>query len=249
MPTLAKPFPRSLGLRAGDLVEVRSEAEILATLDGRGRFDSLPFMPEMLQYCGRQFRVFKRADKLCDTIVRDGIRRMHDTVLLENLRCDGSAHGDCQAACTILWKEAWLTRVSNSRSTQGMPATRDTLTTCSMEVLLRNTRKPAPPTDPLSEYFSCQATELRTATSSLAWWDPRQYWRDIRSGNVGIRPLIRALGIWIFNRIQIYRGGAKYPFIEGKLKRTPALEPNLRPGRFVQLRAEDNILKTTDVKE
>ena len=37
-------------LRVGEIVEVRSEAEILATLDAR-ELESLPFMPEMLQFC------------------------------------------------------------------------------------------------------------------------------------------------------------------------------------------------------
>ena len=57
-----------LDLRAGDLVEVRSREEILATLDRYARLDALPFMPEMFQYCGQRYRVFKRADKTCDTI-------------------------------------------------------------------------------------------------------------------------------------------------------------------------------------
>ncbi len=35
-------------LRAGDLVELRPPAEILATLDEGGATDGLPFMPEML---------------------------------------------------------------------------------------------------------------------------------------------------------------------------------------------------------
>lgn len=57
-----------LDLRVGEVVEVRSEEEILATLDERGELDGLPFMPEMLQFCGRRFGVDKRAMKLCDTI-------------------------------------------------------------------------------------------------------------------------------------------------------------------------------------
>ncbi len=44
-------------LRAGDWVEVKSADEILATLDAQGCYEALPFMPEMLQYCGRRFRV------------------------------------------------------------------------------------------------------------------------------------------------------------------------------------------------
>ena len=57
-----------LDLRPGDWVEVRSEQEILATLDERGTLSGLVFMPEMLAQCGRRMQVFKRADKTCDTI-------------------------------------------------------------------------------------------------------------------------------------------------------------------------------------
>ena len=43
--------------RTGDLVEIRSKEEILATLDQHGCMDGMPFMPEMLQFCGKRFRV------------------------------------------------------------------------------------------------------------------------------------------------------------------------------------------------
>ena len=52
MQTQEAPADQVLNLRVGEIVEVRSEAEILATLDGRGELESLPFMPEMLQFCG-----------------------------------------------------------------------------------------------------------------------------------------------------------------------------------------------------
>src|SRR6185369_17186869 len=68
-----------LDLRSGEMVEVRSAHEILATLDERGAFDALPFMPEMLRFCGRRFQVQQRADKTCDTITMSGGRRMHGT--------------------------------------------------------------------------------------------------------------------------------------------------------------------------
>ena len=55
-------------LRAGDWVEVRSKEEILRSLDKNGRLEGLPFMPQMFQYCGKRFRVFKRAHKTCDTV-------------------------------------------------------------------------------------------------------------------------------------------------------------------------------------
>ena len=40
--------------RTGDLVEVRSKEEILATLDQHGSVDGMPFMPEILQYWDRK---------------------------------------------------------------------------------------------------------------------------------------------------------------------------------------------------
>jgi hypothetical protein len=53
--------PALLGLKPGELVRVRSSAEIFATLDDRGMFDGLPVMPEMLKYCGRTLPVTQRA--------------------------------------------------------------------------------------------------------------------------------------------------------------------------------------------
>src|SRR5947199_387492 len=46
---------------AGDWVEILSKNEILATLDSNGRLEGLPFMPQMLKFCGRRFQVHKRA--------------------------------------------------------------------------------------------------------------------------------------------------------------------------------------------
>ena len=97
-------------MRAGEDVQVRSRDEILRTLDADGRLDGLPFQPEMLAYCGQRLSVWKVAHKTCDTINKTGGRSMRNAVHLEGVRCDGSAHGDCQANCLLFWKEAWLKR-------------------------------------------------------------------------------------------------------------------------------------------
>ncbi len=75
----------------GDLVEVLSEAEILATLDEHGSLENLPFMPEMLKFCGRTFRVSRQAFKTC--VDDQEMRQFDTTVFLEEARCDGSSHG------------------------------------------------------------------------------------------------------------------------------------------------------------
>jgi len=93
--------------RRGDLVEVRAESEIRRTLDPQGRIDGLPWIPEMAQYCGRVFRVYRRAEKVfLDHHCYVG--RLRQAVLLEGVRCDGRAHGGCQMGCLLLWKEDWL---------------------------------------------------------------------------------------------------------------------------------------------
>src|SRR5580704_6600709 len=94
---------QKLDLRPGEWVVVRSESEILATLDSQGLFDGLLFMPEMRAHCGRAFQVYKRADRTCDPVSNHFMRRMENTVHLKMLRCDGSSHGDCQAGCLIFW--------------------------------------------------------------------------------------------------------------------------------------------------
>ena len=103
-------------LKRGDVVEVRSPAEILATLDENGTLDAMPFMPEMIRHSGKRFTVSHRVEKICDTVSGGDVRslRMRDTVFLEDLRCDGSGHGGCQAGCRVYWKEAWLRRVDRA---------------------------------------------------------------------------------------------------------------------------------------
>ena len=256
-----------LNLRAGDLVEVRSEREILATLDDTGALDALPFMPEMLAYTGKRLRVYKRADKTCDTIVRPGGgRRMTNTVHLEGLRCDGQAHGGCQAACLLFWKEAWLKRVADTRVAprpNEMPAQRSAAPLqagrCDRARLVEATCADRADST-IEPRYRCQATELRRASSPLAWWDLRQYVRELRSRNARPVEMLTVFAFWVFRRIlriggyrlliglydsfQRRRGGTPYPFRDGTLDKTPRETLDLRAGELVQVKSHEEILKT-----
>ena len=105
---------------AGDRVVVRSPQEILATLDANGTLDSHPFMPEMVERCGRTFRVHRRVEKTCVETPPpiEPNRRFpnDDVVTLEGLRCDGSAHDGCKRGCRFYWKEAWLRRADDKET-------------------------------------------------------------------------------------------------------------------------------------
>jgi hypothetical protein len=237
---------RRLRLHAGELVRVRGVEEVLRTLDADGAVDGLPFMPEMLAYCGRQFRVFKSAHKTCDTIEKTGIRRMRDTVHLEGLRCDGTAHGGCQAGCLLFWKEAWLERVEEW---EAEPTETAATTPVSAREMLRPGTRANRPTADGQELFRCQATELLRATSPLSAWDPRPYLRDLWTGNVPLGEFIWVLAVALFNKLQGLRGGAGYPRFQPRLeKQTPSERLDLRPGEEVEVRSKEEIEKTVSAQ-
>ncbi len=261
MQTEEVPVGQALNLRVGEIVEVRSEAEILATLDARAELESLPFMPEMLQFCGRRFRVDKLAVKLCDTIGSTGMYRMHNAVHLEGLRCDGQAHGGCQAGCLIYWKEAWLKRVPadghDRADTPSGPASEPAAPRCTRATLLAATRKGGDAPD--DERLSCQATELlRAAPTRVPPWNVNQYVLDVRSGNASLLATIRAIAIGMFNEYQDFsrrfvprplriRGGMRLPFIAGRLEKTPDGTLDLQPGEPVRIKSKQEIVSTLDV--
>lgn len=105
----AAEISEALNLQPGELVEVRSKEEILSTLDVNGLNKGLLLMPEMLRYCGMQFKVYKRVERF--VLEHTGeFRRMKNTVLLDGVLCDGWG-GACDRSCFFFWREAWLKRV------------------------------------------------------------------------------------------------------------------------------------------
>jgi hypothetical protein len=256
-------------LRAGDRVKVRSKEEILQTLDRTGRLEGMPFMPEMLKYCGKEFRVYRRAHKTCDTVSGKYVGRRLSGGIHLDLRCDGQMHGGCQAACLIFWKEAWLEPV-NETATSLLPAPsapprRNDAPTCTEADVLKATRAGSAGTEPI---YSCQATELLEFTTPLGWHDPRQYLEDYTSRNTSLGRIIRSFAFvayhygslayrgrsgiparWLYDRLQALYGGVPYPKRKGMIPRqqpTPVVDLNLQAGDLVRVKAYDDILRTID---
>lgn len=260
-------------LKAGEWVEVRSREEILATLDANGRLDELPFMPQMLQYCGQRFRVRKRAHKLCDTAHSTGGRQMADAALLENVNCDGQAYGGCEMACQIFWKEAWLKRVDPERTSNALVgkesgrAGHQGALRCSEADIWAGTRASTGETATAEPLYVCQATQMLRATQPLSRWNLRQYFEDCESGNITLSQILSGLlfvaysnlaesglGIgsalrWTYDTFQKIRGGTCYPARRGLLSkgsRTPSLKLGIQVGELVRVREYPEILKTVD---
>jgi len=246
-----------MSYRAGEWVVVRSREEILATLDKAGELESMPFMEEMLQYCGKQFRVGAAAHKTCDTIHKTGGRRVKDAVHLEGLRCDGGGHGGCQAECLLFFKNAWLKPASGAAADTA-PAQPASVT--GNEVL----RAAAVRTENGEPVYSCQATRLFAFTQPLAWWDLRQYAEDLTSGNVGVGRFLRVwllrviyslrrIGIGFRASVAIYNfvhrvfTGRPDPYRVGLIPSgspTPTGKLDLAVGEWVRVKSHDEIRAT-----
>jgi len=103
-------IPGVLHLEPGEFVEVRSEKEILSTLNG-AKYRGLSFMPEMLKFCGKKYKVLKRVEKYIVEGKQTRSIRPKNTVILDGVFCDGSWHGGCDRTCYCLWREKWLKRI------------------------------------------------------------------------------------------------------------------------------------------
>jgi hypothetical protein len=230
-------------LRPGDVVEVKSPAELLATLDDGDARENMPFMPEMLRHAGRRYTVSRRADKICDTVSSSptGSRRLNSTVYLDDLRCDGSAHGGCQAGCKLYWKEEWLRRVDDDAGTSEPGEEPSPELEAVAEAGTRTIRE-----GETEEVWRCQATEAVKASEHLrVFKDSDQYVREFRSGNfprlrfIGL--LVRALVIELAHRV----GLVKALPLHGPGPKSPPTETlDLQPGELVQVRSPAEIKAT-----
>lgn len=121
--------------------------------------DGLSFMPEMTEFCGRRFRVLRRAEKTC--VEYPGLEykmrefRDNNVVVLDMPRCTGAAHGGCGRACVLFWKAPWLQRVAAAQPENSSGET----VRIAFSVELKTMSAPG-------RYF-CQSTEIDRATQPL----------------------------------------------------------------------------------
>jgi hypothetical protein len=122
------PFPRrrgtisaghdapacTLDLQPGELVRVRSHAEILSTIDEEFKNRGLAFDAELVPFCGRVYRVKTRVTKFIDE--KKGVMKLLKTpaVILEGVWCN-SRYSDrrmfCPRSIYSWWREIWLERI------------------------------------------------------------------------------------------------------------------------------------------
>jgi hypothetical protein len=251
---------RADGMRVGDRVRVKSREQLLATLDEDGRVDDLPFMPEMLAWAGQTLPISAVTHRTCDTVKTSGssgtTRKLQRSVHLGDVRCDGSAHGGCQARCLIFWKEDWLEAVPSEVRGPGRPdqGPRDV---GDVRSALAATTHGAGHTDDAPVY-SCQATELLRATQFVSARDPRIWLKDLRSRNANLRTAAASLAVLLFNKWQSLstrlprklrvKGGKAWPWFTPAGDGRPTATLDLKPGELVEVKSLSEIEATLDDK-
>lgn len=243
-------------IEVGGIVEVRTADEILATLTD-GALDRLPFMPEMLQFCGKQFRVHKRINKICLDGHPENFRQFQpsNVFILEGLRCTGTYHSQCDRNCMLFWKEAWL------KPAQQLDETEVGHRNLAIEQHQnddgqlreeptghRNVRSQAPQTllrtSADDGRFICQSTKLVEATATLpSWQRPLKNIDDVRFGNMNVR---QAIGTLLSTAGWKVRGTVWGKRPRGHLQHTPTESLGLQAGDLVRVKPYDEIVKTLD---
>ena len=228
----------SSGLRVGDVVEIRSFKEIIDTLDNDGTKDGLPFMPEMLRFCGKQFTIYQRViQSVIDTAGLSEYGETHvrsfkgmSVFILRNLRCCGENHGGCQRGCTIFWKEAWLKKI-DAISKNNVDKNEET----------NNEELKLKTIDDNGKYY-CQSTQFYSTTRNIT--KSQRFLNlalNIRYDNYGIFKLLRLLSIWSYWKLFNKFFG---DFPKGKLKKTPDEILNLQHDDIVEVKPLKEIVKT-----
>lgn len=216
---------------------VRSPEEILSTLDAHGALDGLPFMPEMLDACGKVFRVQRRVEKTC--VDGHPLRRFpaNDVVILDGPRCDGQGHDGCKHRCRIFWKEAWLRRPDVETTSPGSQA--------GLETLRARLKVKAD-----EERYFCQSTQLLEATEPFPGrqrvWMLRILLREIRTGDVSVGRAVRLVALWL--RQVLWRAAGGDEHVAGPNQRTPTRSLGLQPGEAVRVKSRAEVVATLDVR-
>ena len=219
-------------LYPGYRVRVRPYAEIAATLDQDGTFESLPFMPEMAQFCGREFQVFRRLEKTC--VEGYGARLLPNTVILEGVRCDGAAHDGCQRHCALLWKEAWLQPLEAGPLAAHQMPPAPSSTACPLKTMAGEGR------------FFCQSTQLGKATTYLFPITFRRCSAEFCAKNVGFRKAIQFLWTPFVVKLKTKLLGLRSVQPVGDSNRTPVESLDLQAGDWVEVKTPREIAITLD---
>ncbi len=112
---IGEPTPTlNLDLKPGEWVRVKSYKAILATCDQSDKNRGRKFDGEMVPYCGRTYRVLRRATKILNEKTGKMQELKNPCIILDGVVCQ-SRYSECRLFCPrsiySFWREIWLERV------------------------------------------------------------------------------------------------------------------------------------------
>jgi len=113
-----------LDLQPGELVRVKPQSEIVATLDTTRRNRGMTFDPEMVPYCGGTYPVLQRLTRIIDEKSGRMIDLKNPCVILDSVICQARYCDNrlfCPRAGYPYWRELWLERVNEGQPTRRLP--------------------------------------------------------------------------------------------------------------------------------
>lgn len=223
--------------RVGQEVEVLPLTTILQTVDAMGSTEGLPFMPEMVRFCGSRHRIASQVHQSC--VEGTGMRRLTDTFILENVRCDGAAHEDCDKVCAILWRGVWLRGLPpETASHTPAPPREETIAEPPTTLPVRRS----------NGTYHCQSTQLASAGQPLRKWDPRRWYQGVIHRGLDPGSALRMLVMPFARKVLARIPGGTWRPPRGDLVRTPEATLGLQPGERVEVRSLAEILTTLDAE-
>jgi hypothetical protein len=199
-------------------------------------------MPEMLELCGKRFRVLNRVVQATidgaflarhtESFVREF--RSNDVAILENVRCSGAEHDACQRGCAIFWKEAWLEKVDDVDN-DCVPK-RESVSAASDELrCLLKTRTG------LGKYF-CQSSEFLRATLHLSNLQRvKKCFSAVAAGNITAWGMVKRIFVWMWWKTHTKLMGQH---VRGTQEKTPTEFLGLQPGEMVEVKSLQEIVAT-----
>ena len=116
---VGSPTPNEvLNLQPGEWVEVKSQEEILGTINADGFNRGMRYDMEMSKYAGSRYRVQMRVDRLINEQTGKMMEMKSPCIQLKDVYCRAectSMRLGCPRASNTYWREIWLRRVDGPK--------------------------------------------------------------------------------------------------------------------------------------
>ena len=107
-------YKKPAKFREGDVVRVRSKSDVLSSVDTPNKFLESLFVDQILDYCGKQFKVYKILYHYFDEHKYRMFKVIEPLYILDGLICygeDDMFEVKCNRSCYLFLHETWLEKV------------------------------------------------------------------------------------------------------------------------------------------